>query len=508
MPKRARPTLASARRLLRDVFALDEFPPGQEDLVESILSGRDTIGIMPSRSDRSVCYELAALLLPGTTILVSPDVPAGDEDIAADDLAADDDPSRHADGQEPEGVGAAPKTYLSIAPERLVSEAFRDVLRQRDLALIVIDGTSGVSQWWADVRSAYLEIRDARDASLRPPVLALTDVATPRAVRELTAQLDLRNVNVIDARVYRPNLHFEVWRTSNEPQKRQHLVRLLQEIDGVGIIYASTVRQVDLLHDLLSGLGFKVAKHHGRMSPKQRRENQTRFLTGELNAIVVTSPFGMDLDRSDIRFVVNYNMPATLTAYYQEAGRAGRDGQIARCVLFHQVEEHGPQQYFLRGRYPRAEDMHATYDALVRLRAGEAPVTIAELRTAARNVAESNVRGVLALLKDLEVVCERRGSKVELVRTDLTGQALDDIAAQYQESHAADRGKLEQMLEYGESTRCRWKLLLEYFGERVPWEHCGACDNCLHPAEQQIHPPSDRTEAADRGRPDSNVPSE
>jgi ATP-dependent DNA helicase RecQ len=501
MPKRARPTLASIRGLLRDVYGLDQFPPGYEEIIESILNGRDTIALMASAESTSLSYELPALLLPGTTIVVS----AGDSvdelrERTSGTVQTDTSSMREASQNGNQRV-ASSKEILVITPEQLASQEFREALRQTEVALIVIDSTRGALRSEGDLPSAYAGIRDAIGATRRPPILALAEAPSPHAVRDVTTQFGLTNPHIVDARVYRPNLHFEVSRTLNEPQKRQHLVHLLQKLEGVGIVYASNVRQVDLLSELLTGLGFKVAKYHSRISPKQRKENQARFAAGELHAMIATSAFGTDLDRTDIRFVVHYNMPATLDAYYQEAGRAGRDGRIARCVLFHHVEEHGAQPYFLGGRYPRFEDVQQMYDALMRLRAGAEPVTITELKAAAHNLPESKVRIVLALLKDLGVVRERRGSKVELLRADLGASALEEMGASHKNQHAADRGKLEQMMEYGQSVRCRWKVLLEYFGQDVPWEQCGTCDNCLHPVEHQVKPGAERTEAAERTPP-------
>jgi ATP-dependent DNA helicase RecQ len=508
MPKRARPTLASTLGLLKNVFGLDAFPPGYEELIDSILGGRDTIGIMPPGVDTSLSYELPALLLPGTTIVVSANDTREELHDQTIDAGRMDGSSRREHTEDRNQIIAARKEILIITPEQLVSKELREALRQTDVALIVIDQTHGVSRSEHDLQPVYLENREAIGAPGRPPILALTEAGSPHAVRDVTAQLGLSSPHVVDARVYRPNLHFEVSRTSNEPQKRQHLVRLLQEVEGVGIVYASNVRQVDLLYDLLSGLGFKVAKYHGRMSPKQGKESQARFVNDEFHAMIATSAFGVDLDKINIRFVVHYNMPGTLEEYYQEAGRAGRDGRVARCALFQQVEERGTQLYFLGGRYPRVEDVQEMYDALMQLRAGAEPVAITELKAATPNLAESKVRAVLALLKDLGLVRERRGSKVELLRTDLGVGALEEMAAQHKNQHAADRGKLEQMMEYGQSARCRWKVLLEYFRQEVPWEQCGTCDNCLQPAEHQVKPAAERTEAADRVPPGVRAKSE
>jgi len=397
-----------------------------------------------------------------------------------------------------EHILAERKEFVLTTPERLATAEFRETLSQTAIDLIVVDEAHCVSHWGHDFRPAYLEIKDAIHALGRPPVLALTATATTEVMEDVLSQLGIPRAAVINTGVYRENLQLEVLRTVNEPQKRQHLVRLLQETEGSGIIYTATVRQVDMLHDLLTSFGFRIAKYHGRMPPKQRKENQDRFMDDDVQAIVATNAFGMGIDKPDIRFVIHYTMPGSLEAYYQEAGRAGRDGKRARCVLFYQLEDRRTQLYFLGGRYPKREEIRAVYDALVRMDAGTTPVSVPRLKDSIEGVASSKARVVLALLKDLGVAKEQRGSKVSLLQPTLSGGALDEMATRYRERTAADHEKLNRMMEYGQSARCRWKLVLEYFGESVDWERCGSCDNCRHPLEEQITPPGVAAEAADQ----------
>jgi ATP-dependent DNA helicase RecQ len=495
--------MASARRKLKEIFGLEEFRPGQAEIVASVLGGQDTLAIMPTGAGKSLCYQLPAVVLPGTTVVVSPLISLmkdqtsklGELGVEAAQMNSHVPASEQRDNIVE--ILAARKEFVLTTPERLATEDFRKTLKQTAIDLIVVDEAHCVSQWGHDFRPAYLEIKDAIRALGSPPVLALTATATPAVIDDILAQLGIGGAHVVNTGVFRPNLHLEVWRTVNEPQKRQHLARLLQEIEGTGIVYAATVRQVDLLYDLLVGLGFKAGKYHGRMPPKQRHDTQERFMAGDIHAIVATNAFGMGIDKPDIRFVIHYAMPGSLEAYYQEAGRGGRDGQPARCALFFQLEDRRTQLYFLGGRYPRSEDVRAVYDALSRLEEGGAEVTITALKAAAADVADGKVRVVLQLLKDLGVAKEQRGGKLSLIKRHLSGGALDELATRYRERHAADHEKLNKMMEYGQSARCRWKLLLEYFGERVEWERCDVCDTCRHPLEEQIAPPGEQSEAAD-----------
>jgi ATP-dependent DNA helicase RecQ len=295
---------------------------------------------------------------------------------------------------------------------------------------------------------------------------------------------------------YRPNLRYEVVPIANEPQRRGHLVRLLRDIDGPGIVYASDVRQVDLLYDLLGGLGFEVVKDHSRMAPKRRTENRDRFMAGGLDAMIATSAFDADPDKPDVRFVIHYNMPASLEAYAMESGRAGRDGRPSLCLLLYHVDDLPTPIYFMSGRYPRAEDLQTVYAALEELGAPVRPVPLADLRARTSPVALTKLRVVIALLKDLGVLQEQRGALVRLVKSGLSPVALAEMSDEYRASQSASRKGLDRMIAYAESHECRWNVLLDRAGDPVEAERCGICDNCRRPLEK-VSPTAERTKAAD-----------
>jgi ATP-dependent DNA helicase RecQ len=379
--------------------------------------------------------------------------------------------------------------FIFVTPERFTDNEFLADLRKRNINFVVIDEAHCISEWGHDFRPAYLSLGAAVKTLGSPPVLALTATATPAVTADIEKQLDLGNFQVVKTGIYRPNLQLEVKRVTNEREKHQELIRILNEHEGAGIIYAATVKTVEALTDWLKSFDFKIEKYHGRMKAGDRKRNQDAFMNDELKAIVATNAFGMGIDKPDIRFVVHYQMPGSLEAYYQEAGRAGRDGDPATCSLFYQLEDRRTHQFFLGGKHPKFDDILAVYQALETLDAAETAMALSVVQEHANTVSDSRVRVVLSLLKEMKIVKELRGSKFRLLRVDVKQRELEELTRVSEEKVEKDKEKLERMMQYGQSAMCRWRLLHDYFGEAMEVERCGKCDNCIHPLEVALPDP-------------------
>lgn len=492
--------LTRMRRTLRETFGLDKLRPGQAEVIRSVLEGNNTLAIMPTGAGKSLCYQLPSLHLPGTTVIVSPLISLmkdqvdklEDAGLEAAQLNSSLTTEEHEENLEQ--IKTDKSDFIFVTPERFTTQEFLGDLRKRAVNFVVIDEAHCISEWGHDFRPAYLSLGAAIKTLSSPPVLALTATATSEVSADIEKQLDLGKLQIVKTGIYRPNIHFEVKRVTNEREKHEELLRILNDHEGVGIIYAATVKTVDELTDWLKAFDFKIEKYHGRMKATDRKQNQDAFMNDELKAIVATNAFGMGIDKPDIRFVVHYQMPGSLEAYYQEAGRAGRDSKPATCSLFYQLADRRTQQFFLGGKHPKFDDVLAVYQALEGLGAVETPSALATVQEHANTVSDGKVRVVLSLLKELKIVKELRGSQFRLLRVDVGQRELEELSRLSEDKVSKDKEKLERMMQYGQSAKCRWHLLHDYFGEEMQDERCGNCDNCVHPLEEQIAL-SDRTRA-------------
>lgn len=330
----------AALEALTRYFGYDSFRPGQQGIVEALLAGRDVLGVMPTGAGKSVCYQIPAALSPGVTLVISPLISLMRDQVdALNDLglpAAFINTTQTPDEQAMVFAQAAAGQIklLYVAPERLETGRFRDFAARTPISLIAVDEAHCVSQWGQDFRSSYLGIGDfIAGLPQRPPVGAFTATATERVRRDIVGLLGLRNPAVTVTGFDRPNLYFDVVKLETKYKAAWVARYVADHPDESGIVYCATRKTTEALADTLNQMGHPAVAYHGGMSPDAREAAQRDFITDKVPVVVATNAFGMGIDKSNVRYVIHHNLPESIEAYYQEAGRAGRDGEPSRCTL-------------------------------------------------------------------------------------------------------------------------------------------------------------------------------
>ena len=397
---------------LKTFFGYDSFKGDQENIISHLIEGNNAFVLMPTGGGKSLCYQLPALIMDGTAIVISPLIAlmknqvdairgfeAGDNGIAHF-LNSSLNRIQLAEVQEDLRRGVTKLLY--VAPESLTKEENIALLREVKISFYAVDEAHCISEWGHDFRPEYRKIRSIVEEIQPAPIIALTATATPKVQSDILKNLRIQDAKVFKSSFNRPNLYYEV-RDKVEPEK--DIIRFIRQNPGKsGIIYCLSRKKVEEMAQMLAINGIKALPYHAGLDAKTRAENQDKFLMEEIDVIVATIAFGMGIDKPDVRFVIHYDIPKSIEGYYQETGRAGRDGQEGRCITYYSYKDIQKLEKFMQGK-PIAEQ-------------------------------------------------------------EIGKQLLNETVA------------------YAESSQCRRKLLLNYFGEDYLQDNCGACDNCLHPKKR------------------------
>ena len=478
-----------AREALQHHFGFSAFRPGQEEVVRTIASGRDALVVMPTGGGKSLCYQLPALLLPGATLVISPLIALMKDQvdalrakgIEAETINSSLTPAEQ--DERIEGLRTGRFKLLYVAPERFGQRRFVEALKSANVSLVAVDEAHCVSQWGHDFRPDYLKIGKAVRQIGDVPVAAFTATATPDVRSDIVEHLMLREPAIFVTGFARPNLSFHVVSAPRKLDKYQHLRRLWQE-QKTGIIYCATRKKVVEVFEEVEAWGAKVVAYHAGLSDDQRTDAQERFISRRADVAVATNAFGMGIDRADIRFVAHYEMPGSVEAYYQEAGRAGRDGAPSRCDFLYSYADKRVQEFFLEGQNPGLPTVRLLWDWL--RRNADAQGELVQSQSAiAEALGFKNDMGIgtamILLMRagymDRFDVPGQRARGTRLLRADLASSQLVFDEKAILEKERRDNARLQAVIDYATASGCRQEWMLHYFGD--PEAHpCGRCDWC------------------------------
>jgi ATP-dependent DNA helicase RecQ len=470
----------------RTAFGWAELRPGQREAIDALLTGRDVLATMPTGHGKSAIYQVASLLLDGVTVVVSPLIALQADQVAGitaapgapDAVAVNSSQSDTANDRAWTALAAGEAEFLFLAPEQLAKDDVVERLTQLTVSLFVVDEAHCVSAWGHDFRPDYLRLGEVIDRLGRPTALALTATGSGPVREEIVDRLGMSNPLVLTRGFDRPNIRLDVHRHESDAAKRRDVVDAVVELPKPGLVYAATRRDTERYAEELSERGLSARAYHAGLSAGKRREVHEAFVDDTVDVVVATSAFGMGIDKPNVRFVVHAAIPESLDSYYQEIGRAGRNGDDALAALHYRSEDLGLRAFFAS----RTPDEDALVAVLRTVAESDTAVSVARL-SRETGFSRRKLTGLVSLLEEADaLVAVRRGLRLSRSLRSLTGGEAERAglaaAVATAESHERiEESRLAMMRAYAETTGCRRRYILGYFGEDLP-EPCGNCDTC------------------------------
>lgn len=486
------------REFAREVLGFEDFRPGQEAAMQAVVSGRDTLAVLPSGAGKTAIYQVAGQLLDGPVVVVSPLIAlqrdqvvrlAEIEDRAGRAAQLNSTMSATEQQEVLDSLADGTVRFVFLAPEQLSKPEVVAAVGAARPALFVVDEAHCVSAWGHDFRPDYLRLGAVIEQLAHPTVLALTATAAPPVRAEIVERLEMRNPAVVVAGFDRPEIRLEVDHYADAYGKHQGVLdRVLAEIgDGraPGIVYSATRKGTETLAEELGERGLRAQPYHAGLNKGDREDTQRAFMADELDVVVATTAFGMGIDKPDTRFVIHAEPADSIDSYYQEIGRAGRDGEPALAVLVYRQEDLGLRRFFAAGA-PAEEELQQVAGLVAAAEAAgiDDGVDVKDLR-------EETGRGATPLARDLNlleqvsaVVLDEDGAAHPADNAPSPGEAAAAARELAQHHERVDQSRVEMMRGYADATGCRRQFLLGYFGEQL-YEPCGNCDNCSSGSAQE-----------------------
>jgi ATP-dependent DNA helicase RecQ len=473
-----RPGAGELRRIAEESFGLKTLREGQLEAMEAAAAGRDVLAVMPTGHGKSAIYQVPGLALPGTAVVVSPlialqfdQLEAINEDLGEERaFAINSHVGAKAERAAWEAVESGAAKFIFLAPEQLAREETLERLTARKVSLFVVDECHCISSWGHDFRPDYLTLTAVVKRLGHPPVIALTATASPHTRAEIEDRLGMREPFLIVHSFDRPNLNLSVVRHHRDEDKRHAVLDQVAELGGPGLLYAGTRKDTEWYAAELAERGLRTDAYHAGRKASEREAIHERFHANEVDVVVATTAFGMGIDKPDVRFVVHANITDSLDSYYQEIGRAGRDGEPARAVLHYRSEDLGLQQFFVGGA-PDPEDLKAVFSALQE----HGPLRPAKLSGQTGLGTRRQARVLNLLEHSGSIAANRQGYRA---RGGVSAEdAVEKALAEAESRRKIDQSRIEMARGYAETDTCRRDWLLNYFGEETDG-YCGNCDNC------------------------------